>query len=128
VPRSETSLPTPARRYALPNIAFLILANSINHAARRGDRFLLPRRLSLASSAPLPTLLNLYRADRFLLKKIATSAFMFLEEVRANENHPLRREFHRFVASFVAKIASSPGYAARLHLREGDVLGRTEIQ
>jgi len=53
---------------------------------------------------------------------------MFLEEVRADENHPLRREFDRFVASFVAKIARSPEYAARLHLREGDVLGRTEIQ
>ena len=50
---------------------------------------------------------------------------MFLEEVRADENHPLR---DRFVASFVAEIASSPEYAARLHLREGDVLGGTEIQ
>jgi len=53
---------------------------------------------------------------------------MFLEEVGADENHPLRREFDRFVASFVAEIASSPEYAARLRLREGDVLGRTEIQ
>ena len=39
---------------------------------------------------------------------------MFLEEVRADENHPLRREFDRFVASFVAEIASSPEYAAVL--------------
>src|SRR5262249_3678327 len=38
----KTSLPTPARRYALPNIACLILANSINHAAGRGDRFYCP--------------------------------------------------------------------------------------
>ena len=89
----------------------------------------MPRRLSRrVVRAEIPTLLNLYRADRFLLKKIATSAFTFLEEVRADENHPLRREFDRFVASFVAKIASSPEYAARLHLREGDALGRTEIQ
>src|SRR5262249_31386147 len=87
-----------------------------------------PAAISRVIRAELPTLLNLYSADRFLLKKIATSAFMFLEEVRADENHPLRREFDRFVASFVAKIASSPEYAARLHLREGDVLGRTEIQ
>ena len=76
--------------------------------------------ISRVIRAELPTLLNLYRADRFLVKKIATSAFMFLEEVRADENHPLRREFDRFVASFVAEIASSPEYAA--------VLGRTEIQ
>jgi len=69
--------------------------------------------------AELPTLLNLYRADKFLLKKIATSAFTFLEEVRADENHPLRHEFDRFVASFVEKIASSPEYAAKL-----DTFGR----
>jgi hypothetical protein len=39
--------------------------------------------------AELSTLLNLYRVDRFLLKKIATSTFMFLKEVAADENHPL---------------------------------------
>jgi Protein of unknown function (DUF445) len=64
--------------------------------------------------AELPTLLNLNRADKFLLKKIAMSAFTFLEEVRRDENHPLRKEFDRFVASFIEKIASSPEYAARL--------------
>jgi hypothetical protein len=32
-----------------------------------------------------------YRADKFLLKKIAT-AFTFLEEARADDNHPLRQE------------------------------------
>jgi uncharacterized membrane-anchored protein YjiN (DUF445 family) len=44
--------------------------------------------------AELPTLLNLYRADKFLLKKIATSAFTFLEEVRADEHHPLGSSLH----------------------------------
>jgi uncharacterized membrane-anchored protein YjiN (DUF445 family) len=73
--------------------------------------------------AELPTLLNLYRADRFLLKKIAMSAFTFLEEVRADENHPLRREFDRFVASFIEKIASSPEYAARVETFKRDLLG-----
>jgi uncharacterized membrane-anchored protein YjiN (DUF445 family) len=72
--------------------------------------------------AELPTLLNLYRADKFLLKKIATSAFAFLEEVRADENHPLRHEFDRFVASFVEKIASSPEYAAKLDTFRRDLL------
>ena len=35
--------------------------------------------------AELPTLLNLYRVDQFLLKKIALSAFTFLEEVRTDQ-------------------------------------------
>ena len=64
--------------------------------------------------AELPTLLNLYRADRFLLKKIAASAFEFIEEVRADENHPLRREFDQFVVSFIDRIASEPEYAERI--------------
>jgi uncharacterized membrane-anchored protein YjiN (DUF445 family) len=72
--------------------------------------------------AELPTLLNLYRADKFLLKKIATSAFTFLEEVRADEHHPLRHEFDRFVASFIEKIASSPEYAAKLETFTRDLL------
>ena len=77
--------------------------------------------------AELPTLLNLYRADWFLLKKIATSAFTFLEEVRADENHPLRREFDRFVASFIDKIASSPEYAARLETFKRDLISDPRV-
>src|SRR5215472_13448545 len=77
--------------------------------------------------AELPTLLNLYRADRFLLKKIATSAFTFLEEVRADKNHPLRREFDRFVASFIDKIASSPEYAARLETFKRDLIADPRV-
>lgn len=77
--------------------------------------------------AELPTLLNLYRADRFLLKKIATSAFMFLEEVRADDNHPLRQEFDRFVASFIEKIASSPEYSAKLERFKRDLLADRRV-
>ena len=71
--------------------------------------------------AELPALLNLYRADRFLLKKIAMSAFTFLEEVRTDENHPLRNEFDRFVATFIEKIASSPEYAHKLETFKRDL-------
>jgi uncharacterized membrane-anchored protein YjiN (DUF445 family) len=77
--------------------------------------------------AELPTLLNLYRADRFLLKKIATSAFTFLEEVRTDENHPLRNEFDRFVATFIQKIASSPEYAHKLETLKRDLLADQRV-
>jgi uncharacterized membrane-anchored protein YjiN (DUF445 family) len=72
--------------------------------------------------AELPTLLNLYRADKLLLKKIATSAFAFIEEVRADQSHPLREEFDRFVASFVSKIESSPEYAERIETLKRELL------
>lgn len=40
-----------------------------------------------------------------------------------DENHPLRKEFDRFVASFIEKIASSPEYAARLEGLKRGLLG-----
>jgi len=77
--------------------------------------------------AELPTLLNLYRVDQFLLKKIAFSAFTFLEEVRTEQDHPLRMEFDRFVASFVDKIARSPEYAARLEAFKRDLIADPRV-
>jgi uncharacterized membrane-anchored protein YjiN (DUF445 family) len=77
--------------------------------------------------AELPTLLNLYRADRFLLKKIAISGFTFLEEVRTDKNHPLRNEFDRFVASFIEKVASSPDYATRLEILKRDLIANPRV-
>jgi uncharacterized membrane-anchored protein YjiN (DUF445 family) len=67
-----------------------------------------------------------YRADKFLLKRIAT-AFTFLEEVRADDNHPLRQEFDRFVVSFIEKIASSPEYAAKLEMFKRDLLADRRV-
>jgi uncharacterized membrane-anchored protein YjiN (DUF445 family) len=77
--------------------------------------------------AELPTLLNLYRVDQFLLKKIALSAFTFLEEVRTDQEHPLRKEFDRFVASFIDKIAGSPEYAARLETFKRDLIADPRV-
>ena len=72
--------------------------------------------------AELPTLLNLYRADRFLLKKIAAAAFEFIEEVRDDQSHPLREEFDHFVASFIDRIASEPEYAKHIERLKRELL------
>jgi len=77
--------------------------------------------------AELPMLLNLYRVDRFLLKKIAMSAFTLLEEVRADQDHPLRKEFDRFVASFIDSIANSPEHAARLETFKRDLIADPRV-
>ena len=47
--------------------------------------------------AELPTLLKLYRADKFLVNKIVASASAFFEEVRNDPEHPFRGEFDRMV-------------------------------
>src|SRR6202035_2898139 len=52
----------------------------------------------------LPTLLKLYRADAFLVKKVVASATAFFEDVRNDPKHPFRGEFDRLVLSFVDRL------------------------
>lgn len=75
----------------------------------------------------LPSLFNLFRADAYLLRKIVTSAGSMLDEVVANPDHPMRREFDRFVASFIDKLRHSSDYAARAEQLKQDLLKRPEL-
>src|SRR5215831_1931029 len=77
--------------------------------------------------AELPTLLRLYRADKFILNKIVTSATAFLQEVRKDPGHPFRGEFDRMVLSFVDRIATDKAYAERLDGLKRDLLARPEL-
>src|SRR5947209_18780297 len=56
----------------------------------------------------LPTLLKLYRADAFLVKKIVASGTAFFEDVRNDPGHPFRGEFDRMMLAFVDKLSSDP--------------------
>src|SRR5206468_10738521 len=75
----------------------------------------------------LPTLLKLYRADRFLVNKIVASATAFFEEVRSDPEHPFRGEFDRMVLSFVDRLGSDPNYAGRIDGLKRDLLARPEL-
>lgn len=77
--------------------------------------------------AELPTLLKLYRADKFLLKRIAASATSFFDEVRNDPDHPFRGEFDRIIASFIDKLESDPTYASRVDALKRDLLARPEF-
>jgi len=77
--------------------------------------------------AELPTLLRLYRADKFLMNKIVASASAFFEEVRADQKHPFRGEFDRMVLSFVDRLGSDPTYAGRIDGLKRDLLARPEL-
>ena len=57
----------------------------------------------------LPALFNLYRADAYLLRKIVASTSAFIQDARADPNHPLRREFDGFVTGFIERLRSSRG-------------------
>ena len=75
----------------------------------------------------LPTLLKLYRTDKFLMNKIVASASSFFEEVREDPNHPFRGEFDRMVLSFVDRLGSDQGYADRIDGLKRDLLARPEL-
>src|SRR6266567_492990 len=75
----------------------------------------------------LPTLLKLYRADKFLVNRIIASATTFFEEVRNDPRHPFRGEFDRMVLSFVDRLGSDPSYAGRIDGLKRDLLARPEL-
>ena len=77
--------------------------------------------------AELPTLLKLYRADKFLVNKIVASTTKFFEEVRSDQKHPFRSEFDRMVLSFVDRLATDKTYAARIDGLKRDLLARPEL-
>lgn len=75
----------------------------------------------------LPSLLTLYRADAFLVKRILASASAFFDEVRADPQHPFRGEFDRMVLAFVDKMGTDPAYATHLDELKRGLLARPEL-
>jgi uncharacterized membrane-anchored protein YjiN (DUF445 family) len=75
----------------------------------------------------LPTLLKLYRADKFLLNKIVASAGAFFDEIRGDPKHAFRSEFDRMVLTFVDRLATDPSYAGRIEGLKRDLLARPEL-
>ncbi|WMT77739.1 DUF445 domain-containing protein [Bradyrhizobium sp. Ash2021] len=77
--------------------------------------------------AELPTLLKLYRADRFLVNRIVASATTFFEEVRNDPKHPFRGEFDRMLLSFVDRLGTDKAFADRIDGLKRDLLARPEL-
>lgn len=77
--------------------------------------------------AELPTLLKLYRADKFLVNKIVASATAFFNEVRSDPKHPFRGEFDRMVLSFVDRLGTDQAYIDRIDSLKRDLLARPEL-
>lgn len=77
--------------------------------------------------AELPTLLRLYRADKFLVNKIVATATAFFNEVRSDPKHPFRGEFDRMVLSFVDSLGTDQAYIDRIDGLKRDLLARPEL-
>ena len=77
--------------------------------------------------AEMPTLLRLYRADKFVVNRIISSATKFFEEVQGDPNHPFRGEFDRMLLSFVDRLGSDKAFADRIDGLKRDVMARPEL-
>jgi uncharacterized membrane-anchored protein YjiN (DUF445 family) len=77
--------------------------------------------------AELPTLLKLYRADKFVLNRIVASAGGFFEEVRNDPKHPFRSEFDRMLLAFVDRLGGDPATAGWIGGLKRDLLARPEL-
>jgi uncharacterized membrane-anchored protein YjiN (DUF445 family) len=75
----------------------------------------------------LPALFNLYRADAYLLRKIVASTTAFIQDARADAQHPLRKEFDGFVTGFIERLRTSDAFARRAEGLKRDLLARPEI-
>ncbi|QPC88043.1 DUF445 family protein [Mesorhizobium sp. NBSH29] len=70
----------------------------------------------------LPSLFNLFRADAYLLKRIVASAGTLMDDIRADNDHPMRAEFDRFVDNFITKLRTSRDYQRRAERLKRDLL------
>jgi uncharacterized membrane-anchored protein YjiN (DUF445 family) len=75
----------------------------------------------------LPTLLKLYRADKFLVNRIVASATKFIEQVRNDPQHPFRGEFDSMLLSFVDRLGTDRTFADRIDGLKRDLLARPEL-
>jgi uncharacterized membrane-anchored protein YjiN (DUF445 family) len=77
--------------------------------------------------AEMPTLLKLYRADKFVVNRIVASATKFFEEVRNDPKHPFRGEFDRMLLSFIERLGSDKAIADRINGLKRDLIARPEL-
>ncbi|MEO3999962.1 DUF445 family protein [Mesorhizobium sp. CAU 1732] len=76
----------------------------------------------------LPSLARIFKADAYLLRKIVASTGSLIEDVEGDPDHAMRREFDRFVETFIAELRTSPDYAKRAERLKRDLLKRPELR
>ncbi|MBI4695798.1 MAG: DUF445 domain-containing protein [Gammaproteobacteria bacterium] len=64
---------------------------------------------------------------RFSADKVVAAVHRLLEEINADPDHSVRREFDVQVATFVARLESDPAYRLRLERLRDEVLARPEL-
>lgn len=75
----------------------------------------------------LPTVLNIFRADALILRRILKTAGALMEEVKADPDHALRQEFESFFRAYIRRVKRSRKFRARIETAKESFLSRPEL-
>lgn len=75
----------------------------------------------------LPTVLNIFRADALILRRILKTAGALMEEVKADPDHALRQEFESFFRAYIRRVKRSRKFRARIEMAKESFLARPEL-
>ncbi len=75
----------------------------------------------------LPTVLNIFRADALILRRILKTAGALMEEVKADPEHALRQEFEVFFRAYIRRVKRSKKFRARIEAAKESFLARPEL-
>jgi uncharacterized membrane-anchored protein YjiN (DUF445 family) len=75
----------------------------------------------------LPTVLNVFRADAVILRRILKTASALIDDVKRDENHELRGEFEQFFRDYVRRMKRSKRFAKRIEDFKRQILERPEL-
>ena len=75
----------------------------------------------------LPTVLNIFRADSMILRRILNTATALMEEVKADKEHELRAEFETFFRNYIRRLRRSKRFAKRIEGAKNQILDRPEL-
>ena len=78
--------------------------------------------------AELPTLVRFFQADAYLLHRLVRASQDLLRQVRCDAAHPLRAEFDRLIAEFVARLRDSSAHGANADKLKRELLARPEVR
>ncbi len=75
----------------------------------------------------LPLALAILQGDRLLLNRLVQAATELLDEIKEDQNHPLRAEFEDFLKTYVQDLKHSRGFAQRIDSMKRQLLARAEL-
>ncbi|MEM7268223.1 MAG: DUF445 family protein [Pseudomonadota bacterium] len=75
----------------------------------------------------LPTVLNIFRADSMILRRILRTATQLLQEVKDDKEHELRSEFEKFFDKYIRRLRRSKRFASQIESTKNRVLDRPEL-